>query len=68
MENDVRDAGMIVVCVEAIAEVTMARMTSLSHGEPSTPLATVPKRASSSSNSSSSETPAYATTAVATAT
>ena len=27
---------MIVVCVDAIAEVTIARTTSLSHGEPST--------------------------------
>ncbi len=68
IENDVREAGMIVVCVEATAEVTIARITSLSQGEPSTSPASVPKIASSSSNSASSSRPAKATTAVATET
>src|ERR687896_349144 len=65
IENAVREAGMIVVCVDATAEVTIARMTSLSQGDPSTSAPSVPKIASSSSNSASSSSPANATTAVA---
>ena len=68
IENDVRDDGMIVVCVEAIAEVTMARITSLSHGDPRTSAPSAAKIASSSSYSASVSSPAYATTAVETPT
>ena len=59
---------MIVVWVDATAEVTIARMTSLSHGDPSTSSARTPKIPSSSSNSSSRASPANATTATATET
>jgi hypothetical protein len=64
----VREAGMIVVCVDAIAEVTIARMTSLSQGEPSTSAARKLKTPSSSSNSPSACSPANAITAVVTET
>ena len=46
---------MIVVCVEATAEVTIASSTTLSHGEPSTSSASTPRMPSSSSNSSRRE-------------
>ena len=59
---------MIVVCVEAIADVTIARMTSLSQGDPSTSPPSTAKIASSSSYSASVSSPAYATTAVETPT
>ena len=63
-----REAGMMVVCVDEIAEMTMAITMMLSHGEPSTPSPSTAKMLSSSSYSSSWPTPAYATTAVVTAT
>ena len=59
---------MIVVWVEAIAEVTIASTTSLSHGEPSTSAARKLKTPSSSSNSPSASSPAKAITAVVTET
>ena len=59
---------MIVVWVDAIADVTMARITSLSHGEPSTSAPSAAKIASSSSYSASVSRPAYATTAMETPT
>ena len=68
IEKDVREDGMIVVCVDAIAEVAIARMTSLSHGEPSTSAPSTAKIASSSSYSPSVSRPANATTATATPT
>ena len=58
IENDVREEGMIVVCVDAMADVTMARITSLSHGEPSTSAPSAAKIASSSSYSASVSRPA----------
>ena len=68
IENVVREAGMMVVCVDEIAEITMASTMMLSQGEPSTPSPSTAKMLSSSSNSSNWPTPAYATTAVLTAT
>ncbi len=68
IENVVREAGMIVVCVEEIAEMTIASTTILSHGVPSTPAPSTAKMLSSSAKLSSSPTPAKATTAVVTAT
>ena len=68
MENEVREDGMIVVCVDAIAEVAIARITSLSHGEPSTSAPSTAKIASSSSYSASVSSPANAMTATATPT
>ena len=59
---------MIVVCVEAIPEVAIARIRSLSQGEPRTSPASAPRIASSSSKASTAATPAKATTATATAT
>ena len=53
-----RDDGMIVVWVDAIADVTIARMTSLSHGEPRTSAPSAAKIASSSSYSASVSRPA----------
>ena len=57
---------MIVVWVDATAEVTIASSTSLSQGDPSTSSARTPKIPSSSSNSVSWAAPANATTATAT--
>src|SRR5262245_10870368 len=68
IENEVRDDGMMVGCVEAIADVTIARITSLSHGDPSTSPPSVAKIASSSSYSESVSSPANASTAVETPT
>ncbi len=68
IENDVREDGMIVVWVDATADVTIARITSLSHGEPRTSAPRNAKIASSSSYSASVSSPAYATTATATPT
>src|SRR5262245_17936073 len=68
IENDVRDDGMIVVWVDAIADVAIARITSLSHGEPRTSEPRTAKIASSSSYSASLSRPAYAMTATETAT
>ena len=68
MENDVREDGMIVVCVDATADVRIARITSLSHGDPSTSAPSAAKIASSSSYSASVSSPAYETTAMDTPT
>ncbi len=59
---------MIVVCVDAMADVTIASTTSLSSGDPSTSPARKLKMPSSSSNSASVSSPAYDTTAVETTT
>jgi hypothetical protein len=56
----------MVVWVEARAEVRTARTTSLSQGEPRTPVASVLRMASSSANFSAVPTPPNATTAAAT--
>ena len=66
IERTVREAGRIVVCVDASAEVSTARTMSWSSGEPSTSVARVEKIASSSSNSAIRSSPANATTAIAT--
>ena len=68
IDNVVRDEGMIVVWVEAIAEVMIARTTSLSRPPGRTSSAIVLKIDSSSSNSASSSSPAYETTATVTKT
>jgi hypothetical protein len=64
IENVVREAGMIVVCVDAIADVTMARMTILSQGVPSTSAPRRAKMPSSSSYSAKRSSPAKATAVV----
>ncbi len=58
IENDVREDGMIVVWVDAMADVAIARMTSLSHGDPSTSAPSAAKIASSSSYSARVSRPA----------
>ena len=68
IESVVREAGRIVVCVEASAEVSTAITTIWSHGVPSTSVASVEKIVSSSSNSAIRSSPAKATTAAPTAT
>ena len=68
IESVVREAGRMVVWVEASAEVSTARTTILSQGEPSTPVATVEKIASSSANCFICPSPAKATTATVTET
>jgi hypothetical protein len=60
----VREAGRIVVCVEARAEMMIASTTNLSSGEPRASVASAPKMPASSSNSATRSSPAYATTAV----
>lgn len=61
-----REAGRIVVCVEASAEVRTARTTTLSSGEPRTSVAMVEKIASSLANPSTVPRPVKATTEVPT--
>jgi hypothetical protein len=67
MDSAVRDAGMIVVCVDAIAEVATASSTTQSQP----PIAEVDSSANTASSSSawaaSHPVPAKETTAVATA-
>ena len=68
IESVVRDAGRIVVWVEASAEVMIASTTIQSEPLPSTSVAIAPKRPASSSYSAISSSPAKATTAVVVAT
>ncbi len=68
MDSDVRDAGRIVVCVEASADVTIASTTIQLSSVPSTSSAIAPKMPGSSTNSFTRSSPANATTAVVTAT
>ena len=66
MLSPVREAGMIVVCVDAIAEVATDSMTTQAHG-PIVSLARIWKIASSSSAfSARNVSPASATTAIVT--
>ena len=68
IESVVREAGRIVVCVDASADVSTAITTTWSSGEPSTSPASAEKIESSSSNSAIRSRPAKATTAIATET
>ena len=58
IDSVVRDAGRIVVCVDASADVSTAITTIWSSGEPSTSPASEEKIASSSSNSAIRSSPA----------
>ncbi len=58
IDSDVRDAGRIVVCVDASAEVRMASTTIQDRPVPSTSSATTPNSAVSSSYSAIRSRPA----------